>query len=338
MAHNKGGGDRSVAARRRRGLVVGVVLLVALALGLAGLWVRLAPRTAVPPGQSRPATHAELDRFLARESNDLGLPGIAVTVLKEGVPDYRGFVGRTASGRAVDGSTPFVLGSTSKQLTGLAVQRLVSDGRLSLDALVGGILPGFTGGDKGQVRVQDLLAQTSGFSTTSGVRQWGWRPDSPRSIQDAAAQLATEGLDRAPGGSFEYSNANYDVLGAVVEKVSGRPYADALQDLVLGPLALTHTTAAPGAAGEPEGFSTWFGLVTVPTPAPATPGGVPSAFVTSTADDLAALVQAHLGTRPSSLPPAVLDASRRPLVRVSEYAQYASGWFVRPLWEEHPLD
>ncbi len=303
--------------------------------GLGVLAVRLAPRTAVPAGWSAGASASELDSFLRRESSDLNLPGLAVVVLRDGAPAYRGFVGTAASGGPVSGDTPFVLGSTSKQFTGLAVQRLVSEGRLTLDTPLAEVLPEL---GPATVRIRDLLSHTSGISTASGLQQWGWWPARSESIGDNVRELATAVATGSPGSTFEYSNANFDLLGAVVERVEGKRYADAMAELVFSPLGLAHTSAEPPEAGQPDGYYTWFGAVTAPTLSPRTPGAAPSSFLTSTADDLTTLLRAHLGSVKTGLPTAVLASARAPLVRAGDYADYASGWYVRPLWEQHPLD
>ena len=329
-------------SRIRRGArwMVGASLGVLVVVALAALWVRSTPRPAVATVPAGGASNADLDDFVRDQAATLGLPGIAVVVVKDDVPSYAGLFGVDASGRPVAGDSQFVLGSTSKQFTGLAVQRLISEGRLSLDSKVSEVLPAFAAatGPAAGLTVGRLLSHNSGYSTARGLEQWGWQPDRPNSIQENAATLASDRPDRPPGSGFEYSNANFDLLGAIVEDVTGQPFAEAMRDLVFAPLGLEHTSAAGSLAGQDPGYHTWFGAVSLRTWAPDTPGAVPSSMMTSTADDLTRLVQAHLRPDTATPGPDVLQASRAPLVRVNEYSQYASGWFVRPLWEEHALN
>jgi CubicO group peptidase (beta-lactamase class C family) len=320
-------------------VLVGVVT-VALVAGLIMLGVRSVPRTGVPVGLSRWAFPDDIDEFVKRQARTLNLPGVAVVVLRNGARHYTGFFGTAGQGQSVTGETPFVLGSTSKQFTGLAVQRLIGEGRLTLDTPLAAILPEFAEDPDKEpdIHIGDLLGHTSALSTTAGLRQWGWRPARPTSIQDNVADLARERRDTSLGGAFEYSNANYDLLGAVIERVAGKPYPDALRELVTEPLGLRGTTADPATLVKAAGYQTWFGMITAPTPAPATPGAVPSSFISSTANDLTTLLQAHLRSVDTAMTRQTLAAARVPLAEVNQYARYASGWFVRPLWEQHPLD
>lgn len=315
-----------------RGVVGFVIAAGALCVGVA------APAEAVPrlPAEG---TVAAVEAYLDAAHADLRLDGLSVVVLKDGRPWVERAYGDVESG-PVTVDTAFRLGSTSKQLTGLMVQSLVADGRLRLDDRLGDLLPEFrapTDQRAAGVTVRNLLAHTSGWSTDAGLDQWGWRLSRPASIRGEAAALAATPLAAAPGAGYAYTNAGYDLLGAVVEDVTGRSYAAALDELVVRPLGLTGTTGDLGVAdrtGVADDTYTWFGALTVRTATPHPAGAVPSSYVTSSAADLAKVVAAHLGSQ-DGVPATVLEATRRPLTRVSEYAEYASGWFVRPLWELH---
>ncbi|MDQ2839024.1 MAG: beta-lactamase family protein [Actinomycetota bacterium] len=267
------------------------------------------------------------------------LPGVAVVVIRDGRPLVsRGFGEAAPGGAPVTPKTPFVLGSTSKQFTGLIVQRLVLQGLLNLDTTAHQVLPWFgTGSDRlSRVTVRELLTHTSGLSTRVGLAQWGWRVGRANSITAGVRAITNADLTAAPGKRFEYSNSNYDILGAIIESVLKEPYARALQELVAAPLGLFSTTGDLGhpPPGLAAGYYVWFGGLPAVTPAPQVPSSVPSARVVSTASDLARVVAAHLRGDPGPLGPA-LTAARAPLARVNEYSQYASGLWVRPLWELH---
>ncbi len=233
--------------------------------------------------------------------------------------------------------TPLLNGSTSKQLTGLAVQRLIGDGRLALASTQHEVMGGSAEwqGLWG-LTVRQMLAHTTGLSRASGNDQWGWRVTRAASLREGVDDLGPGDVVAEPGGSFLYSNTNYDLRGAIVEQVTGRPYADALADLVTGPLGLTRTTAdltaLPADIARP--YYTWLDVWNAPTPAPLVPSSVASSSVISTADDLAKVVLAHVTGGPPELRDA-LARSREPLVRGGDEWEYASGWYVRPLWEAH---
>ena len=323
------------------GLSVLMALSPAVAAPPAAGWLGAGEVTTIAPSTTRAGSVDDVIRYINRQREALHLPGVAVVVLHGGrALVSRGFGVAGPDGRAVTAATPFLLGSTSKQFTGLMVQQLIAQGRLSLDTTVHEVLPWFGTGSDGlsRVTVRQLLNHSSGLSTRSGLAQWGWRFGRADSIVAGVRAITEADLTAAPGARFEYSNSNYDILGAIVEVVMKEPYAQAFDELVVAPLRLISTTAdlrhpPPGLAA---GYYVWFGGRPAVTPAPQVPSAVPSAMIVSTADDLTRVVQAQLGT----IDPLgrALAASRTPLLRVNEYAQYASGWWVRPLWELHADD
>lgn len=178
-----------------------------------------------------------------------------------------------------------------------------------------------------------LLSHRSGLAERAGADCELW--PAATTVQDEARRLLGLAPASAPGTTFEYSNANYTLLGAIIETVTGASYADALTRFVTDPLALGATTGdrqRARAAGSVEGHYPWFRTLVTQLPQPEWPLAVPSAFVTSTADDLARLLLAHLGSS-AGIPPAVLDAARTPLGREDEWREYASGWERRTFWE-----
>ena len=100
------------------------------------------------------------------------IPGLAVAIVGgDGTVYVAGFGVADTSGRTVASNTPFILGSTSKSFTALAVMQLVEAGRIDLDAPVQRYLPWFRVADErasAAISVRHLLNQTSGFSTAAG--------------------------------------------------------------------------------------------------------------------------------------------------------------------------
>lgn len=300
-------------------------------LALAGV---AEPARAAPPPTW--ASTSEIAEFVEGRFEALRLPGLAVVVLAEGSVVYEGAFGEAAPGVPVTLDTPFRLGSTSKQFTGLAIQQLSDRGQLTLETRVGSVLPELADAPGWELTtVADLLSHRSGLSTRAGLDFWGPLA-SPATLTAEVARLRTIPLSHPSGEFYEYSNANYSLLGAIVERITGAGYAAALDELVLDPLGLASTTADPG-PGPQQGIAAtyypWFQQVNAVTPAPAVGEvGVPSAYIASSARDLTRLLQAQLGT-PTGVESRVLAASREPLGTVDEYSRYASGWIVRPMWE-----
>ncbi len=254
------------------------------------------------------------------------IPGVVVLVVRGGTVEL-------AEEQGLSRSTPLAIGSTSKQFTGLIVQQLIAAGRLSLGDTIGSLLDYAAGSPLAGVTVAQLLGHRSGLAERAGA-EWDLWPQAT-TIQDEARRLVALPRTHAPGTTFEYANANYTLLGAIVESVTGSSYPDALTRFVTDPLGLDATTGDPQrarAAGAVEGHYPWLRSLVTPLPQPQWPMAVPSAFVTSTGDDLARVLLAQLGT-PGRVAPAVLEASRTPLGREDEWREYASGWERRAFWE-----
>nr|WP_184751837.1 serine hydrolase domain-containing protein [Microbacterium thalassium] len=289
-----------------------------------------------PAAWAAPAT---IDRFLQERRSDLLLAGLAVVVIADGEVRFSGAYGDGGSNAPeIMLDTPFVLGSTSKQFTGLVVQRLIVDGLLGLDDTLAVLAPDLLAEDAGPfgaVTISQLLSHRSGLGEAAGLEQWGIGAD-PGSIQlEAARVLATDPVS-APGEAYRYSNANYTVLGAVIEKVTRTSYERALQHLVLRPLGMTVTTSDVIDArghGLAAGHYTWFGVANIVTSTTQSAAGAPSSSIMSSANDLTRLLQAHLGTSDVGDLEVALAAAREPIDVIDTDAAYASGWVVRPFTE-----
>jgi CubicO group peptidase (beta-lactamase class C family) len=238
-------------------------------------------------GTTTPADDHAIEAYVDAQVADGGYPGASLAIIRGGhVTDLHSIGTADASGRPVGTETPFVIGSLSKSLTALAVLRLVDAGRVELDAPVTRYLPAFRTSATGAtpITVRQLLDQTSGLpGSATGL-------STPVStLAGQIASLATVEPGSAPGTRYAYANANYVVLGGVIEAASGRSYADAMRSLVFGPLGMTHTTADPAAAsalGLGDSHRIWFGIPTVHAPL-LRPDLVPAGFIVSTAADVA---------------------------------------------------
>lgn len=284
----------------------------------------------VPALPAAPVAAAQDAETLRRAVTELRaqyrIPGLLVIVVHDGDVQLVEAQGLTAD-------TPMALGSTSKQFTGLIVQQLVARQRLALDATVGSLLPYAAGSGFADVTVAQLLAHHSGMGSRAGAEWQLWPAGS--TIRSEAERLLALAPMRPPGQEYEYSNANYTLLGAIVEQITGGSYAAALDDLVARPLGLQRTTADRQQArtsGAAEGHYPWLGGIVATTPQPEWPLAAPSALITSTGSDLARVLLAQLGAS-SGISPVVLAATRQPLAVENEWTQYASGWEVHRFWQ-----
>jgi CubicO group peptidase (beta-lactamase class C family) len=271
--------------------------VAAVALALVATAMILGPRAAAP--LSSPASDAAIDAWFDAQRRDAGVPGGAVVVVRDGIAHVAAFGAADDAGRPATPSTPFMLGSVSKSLTALEVEHLAQQGRLRLDAPVRSVLPSFAVADRAAadaITIRELLAQTSGIPTSAGLAPL-LAPET--SLSDQVAALGTVVPDGPPGAAYHYSNANYLVLGRVVEVVTGLPFAEALRRDVLAPLGMTGTTADPDVAragGLGDGHRLVFGIP-VGRPALDRPDLAPAGFVAASARDLGAYLDGMLDPR-----------------------------------------
>jgi CubicO group peptidase (beta-lactamase class C family) len=142
--------------------------------------------------------------------------------------------------------TLFQAGSISKPVTALAALELAARSELDLDADVNGWLTGWQLPGPGGVSPRDLLGHTSGLGVPfyPGYSQGADAPTLRQSL-DGAPPAATKPVEAtATRGRFRYSGGGYTVIQQLITDVTGRPFAEVAQDLVLGPLGMTSSTFA----------------------------------------------------------------------------------------------
>lgn len=233
---------------------------------------------------------AAIDARVQAELNESAVPGAAVVVVQDGSVVYSGAFGSAGGGRPMAVSTPVLIGSVGKSITALAVRQLAEAGRLDLDQPARRYIPWLAldapPAAVDAISVRSLLTHTSGLSTADGQDPRWYEPGlSPESV---ARSLREVKPDR-PSGSYEYSNLNYVLLGAIVEAVSGQPYGAYLEEHVFKPLGMAHSASSldsPAVAGRATGHRYLLG-VPVAFEEPYASGMVPAGYHVSTAEDLA---------------------------------------------------
>jgi CubicO group peptidase (beta-lactamase class C family) len=176
-------------------------------------------------------------------------PGAVVIVIQDGKIVHEAGYGLAdlAKGTPVTPSQIFHLASVGKQFTALAVLILLEKGKLDLDDPVEKYLPELANFGNG-VTIRRLLNHTSGIPDAYSGKLYDALMQ--RSARPTNADLLTvlstaDGLLFDPGFQFEYSNTGYDVLGALIERVSGESYPDFLEENIFGPLGMKNTFSLP---------------------------------------------------------------------------------------------
>ncbi|OJJ14473.1 hypothetical protein BKI52_42590 [marine bacterium AO1-C] len=136
-------------------------------------------------------------------------------------------------------NTQFRIGSTSKTFTSMLVMLLVKSNQLKLSDPVGKFLPNYA---HPQVTIAQLLTHQSGIpSYTNNSEYLQQVLSQPFSSQQMMQQFSSDSLEFVPGSKFKYSNSGYVVLANVIEKITGKPYGEVLQEKILKPLGMTQT-------------------------------------------------------------------------------------------------
>lgn len=231
--------------------------------------------TAAPEGSEPEGAllAARMDAYLEENVALTGVPGAAVAVVDAQGVRYLGTFGDCPGADA-----PFLIGSLSKSFAAVCVMQLVEQGIVDLDAPAARYATGYDVPD--EVTVRSLLNQTSGFGYDESL---------------ADAQVGES------YGSFSYSNANYDLLGRVVEGATGEDYAAYLDEHVLAPIGMTSSTADADEAsslGMTPGHRDWFGLHLADgfqhAQGDEAWGGPASGYVAASVEDMASYLRMYL--------------------------------------------
>ena len=209
------------------------LLSVALVSGLAsvGLLSAQAPRVTVPAA----TVASRLDEYMSALEG-LGYSG-GLLVVRDGkviIEKSYGFANRDAGIRA-DTSTVYNLGSITKQFTAAAILRLEELGKLHTTDSIGRFFANVPA-DKRGITLHHLLTHSSGLESDFSPTDY-----EPTTRDEYVRRAFASRLRTPPGQIYFYANAGYSLLAAVVEIVTGKPYEDALAELVLRPAGMLET-------------------------------------------------------------------------------------------------
>jgi CubicO group peptidase (beta-lactamase class C family) len=177
-------------------------------------------------------------------------PGAAVLVVNHGQVVFQSGYGVTdlRTLNKIDAHTNFRLASFTKQFTAACIMLLARDGKLHYDDHLTDFFPEFPAYGK-SITVRNLLNHTSGLEDYDDLLMKQY-PDTPPEkipqIHDAGVLQLLEQQNATkfpPGSQWEYSNSGYAVLAMIVEKVSGKPFGQFLQERIFTPLKMKDTLA-----------------------------------------------------------------------------------------------
>jgi CubicO group peptidase (beta-lactamase class C family) len=136
--------------------------------------------------------------------------------------------------------TRFIIGSMNKTFTEILILKLVQEGKIKLSDKMVQYLSGFKQREADQITISQLLNHRSGFGDYYNPAFWDM-DYKDKNISGITELIKTLPLHFKPGTENEYSNAGYILLGSIIEKVTGKSYADNVEQFITGPLALNQT-------------------------------------------------------------------------------------------------
>ena len=199
--------------------------------------------TILPAGAAvSPPSNAELagyaDQLFSR-AYPAGEPGAAVLIAKDGQVLLRKGYGlaNLELGVPIEPDMVFELASVTKQFTAAAILLLQERGKLSVNDEITKYLPDYpTHGQK--ITIHHLLTHMSGIPEITAQPEWWPRRREDLTVQQLLDMFKDKPLDFTPGEKQGYSNSGYDVLGAILEKASGKSYEDFVEQEILAPLGM----------------------------------------------------------------------------------------------------
>ncbi|HVX88919.1 MAG TPA: serine hydrolase domain-containing protein [Gemmatimonadales bacterium] len=201
------------------------------------------PATATAQGvNTLPPELAEKVRVAVQQVVDrTHVPSASVGVVQNGRIVYTQAFGMARLDPALPASPDhrYAIGSISKQFTAACVLLLVQEGKMSLDDPVSKWFPELTRAR--EVKVRNLLTHTSGYQDYAPqdytIPAWTHQTTANAIIHE----WATKPLDFDPGTQYQYSNTNFNIVGLIIEKVSGQPFWTFLSTRILRPLGMDRT-------------------------------------------------------------------------------------------------
>ena len=166
----------------------------------------------------------------------------AALVATNGQIEYLNTIGisNRQSGTTLNSKAKFKIASITKTFTVVLILQLFQQGKLDLKATIGEYLPNYTGEAKDKVNIQNLLTYSSGIPNcegNTGIEVY----QKQITVDDFISKYCSGKLEFEPGKQFSYNNGDYIILGRIIEKLSGKSFAQNLKEKILKPLSLENT-------------------------------------------------------------------------------------------------
>jgi CubicO group peptidase (beta-lactamase class C family) len=275
------------------------------------------------------------------------IPGLSIVIIDGDNPPFIKNFGYAHLEKKipVHSDTLFQLASCSKSFTALAALKLEEQGLIDLDSPAATYLPWFRSRFR-RYKIQDitlrqLLHHSSGIAWTTICNIP--RGDSDDMLEQTVRNIRSAPLKHPPGRRFMYATVNYDIIGAVIEVVTGLSFEQYMEREIFQPLGLHHTVVGVNTES-PEKAAGYKSGVLGPSryDAPVFRGNNPAGYILSTPEDIARWLKLQLGLVDTPMKP-LIEKTHVPDESVPTYwftrSYYGMGWFVQrdkkdPLYHE----
>lgn len=265
------------------------------------------------------ASRNEIQEYIEEFQKKSGVKKVSVVVYEKGKIDYYG---------NTDTKSLYQIGSLTKSFTGLGILKLVKDGGISLTDDISELLDGFQAyfqGKRAQITVEDLLRHRSGF--TNSERDYP-SANPEMSLMEWVDSLSGKDLKFEPGIGYSYANTNYNLLGAIIERVSGKSYKEYMETEILLPLQLENVSVSlpPNEAAICQGTRLGYGMTFDYAAAPSE-GGIPAGYFYANIEDMCRYLMIQLGE--AQIPEGykeLIDFCHEYLLAKEEPGTYFAGW------------
>ena len=217
------------------------------------------PPAAVGSSGLKRIDQSALQAMLDKTAKEFLIPG-AIILLRTPQGEFTVTYGTTLLGATTPprADTYFRAASNTKTMTAAIIMQLAQENKLSLDDPVSKYVPGVPNGDN--ITITELLNMRSGlYNYSDAPAIWENMDRHPAKVWSPAQLLAiafAHPPNFPPGRAYEYNNTNYALLGLIIEKVGGKPLAQAMQERLFEPLHLQHTQLPPSAVNAlPDPYS-----------------------------------------------------------------------------------
>jgi putative ATP-binding cassette transporter len=176
------------------------------------------------------ASENDIGNVIKQYQQETKCESVSVVVFDKGEISYYG-----------DSDDLYQIGSMTKAFTGLAIQKLIDEGLVNEDGAVSDYIEGYEAyyqSERAEITVRDLLEQKSGYTN---IEKDYPSATEEMTLSEWADSISGRELSSKPGTEYAYSNVNYNLLGLIIEKVSGLSYRDYMEQEILIPLGLKNT-------------------------------------------------------------------------------------------------